>query len=188
MSAAGSRRRCMRRSLRGSPGTSPKRSQSAGHLFDLTDFLSFRATGSLTRSACTATCKFGPISRMRNGGPDEFFGSVGLGFLKDDDYALIGAHAGAAGRAARAGTDGRGSGGDGLAARDAGRRRADRRPRRRCGHAWRARRRRPRRSAAAARADPRHLIVLHGAFGRAALRRGRVGTAFLRAGARSMAR
>ena len=69
----------------------PETIAKAGHVFDLTDFLSFRATGSLTRSACTATCKFGYLAHEKRW-PDEFFDSVGLGFLKDDDYALIGAH------------------------------------------------------------------------------------------------
>ena len=69
----------------------PETIAKAGHVFDLTDFLSFRATGSLTRSACTATCKFGYLAHEKRW-PDEFFDSVGLGFLKDNDYALIGAH------------------------------------------------------------------------------------------------
>ena len=69
----------------------PETIAKAGHVFDLTDFLSFRATGSLTRSACTATCKFGYLAHEKRW-PDEFFDSVGLGFLKDDDYALIGAY------------------------------------------------------------------------------------------------
>ena len=62
----------------------------AGHFFDLTDFLSFRATGSLIRSACPATCKFGYLAHERRW-PEEFFDSIGLGFLKDDHYARIGA-------------------------------------------------------------------------------------------------
>src|SRR5579872_1961560 len=62
----------------------------AGHFFDLTDFLSFRATGSLTRSACTATCKFGYLGHEKRW-PDEFFDSVGLGFLEDANHARIGA-------------------------------------------------------------------------------------------------
>jgi D-ribulokinase len=62
----------------------------AGHFFDLTDFLSFRATGSLTRSACPATCKFGYLAHEKRW-PDEFFDSVGLSFLKCDHYARIGA-------------------------------------------------------------------------------------------------
>jgi D-ribulokinase len=62
----------------------------ARHLFDLTDFLSFRATGSLIRSTCTATCKFGYLAHEKRW-PDEFFDSAGLGFLKAGNYALIGA-------------------------------------------------------------------------------------------------
>jgi D-ribulokinase len=69
----------------------PETVAKAGRFFDLTDFLSFRATGSPTRSACTATCKFGYLAHEKRW-PDEFFDSVGLGFLKGDDYALIGAH------------------------------------------------------------------------------------------------
>ena len=61
----------------------PETIARAGHFFDLTDFLSFRATGSLIRSACPATCKFGYLAHERRW-PDEFFDSVGLGFLKDD--------------------------------------------------------------------------------------------------------
>jgi D-ribulokinase len=68
----------------------PKTIGAAGHFFDLTDFLSFRATGSLTRSACPATCKFGYLAHVTRW-PDEFFDSVGLGFLKDENYARIGA-------------------------------------------------------------------------------------------------
>ena len=68
----------------------PETIAKAGHVFDLTDFLSFRATGSLTRSACTATCKFGYLAHEKRW-PDEFFDGVGLSFLKDDDHALIGA-------------------------------------------------------------------------------------------------
>ncbi|MGC2787694.1 MAG: FGGY family pentulose kinase [Roseiarcus sp.] len=68
----------------------PQTIAEAGHFFDLTDFLSFRATGSLTRSACPATCKFGYLAHEKRW-PDEFFDSVGLGFLKDDRHARIGA-------------------------------------------------------------------------------------------------
>jgi D-ribulokinase len=68
----------------------PETIGAAGHFFDLTDFLSFRATGSLTRSACPATCKFGYLAHERRW-PDEFFNSIGLGFLEDDNYARIGA-------------------------------------------------------------------------------------------------
>jgi D-ribulokinase len=68
----------------------PETIAKAGHFFDLTDFLSFRATGSLTRSACPATCKFGYLAHEKRW-PDEFFDSIGLGFLKDDHYARVGA-------------------------------------------------------------------------------------------------
>ena len=67
----------------------PETIAKAGHFFDLTDFLSFRATGSLTRSACPAACKFGYFAHEKRW-PDEFFDSIGLGFLKDDNYARIG--------------------------------------------------------------------------------------------------
>jgi D-ribulokinase len=68
----------------------PEAIAAAGHFFDLTDYLSFRATGSLTRSACPAACKFGYLAHEKRW-PDAFFDSVGLGFLKEDDYARIGA-------------------------------------------------------------------------------------------------
>jgi D-ribulokinase len=68
----------------------PETIANAGHFFDLTDFLSFSATGSLTRSACPVTCKFGYLAHEKRW-PDEFFDSVGLGFLKGDHYARIGA-------------------------------------------------------------------------------------------------
>ena len=62
----------------------PETIAKAGHFLDLTDYLSFRATGSLTRSACPATCKFGYLAHEKRW-PDEFFDSIGLGFLKDDN-------------------------------------------------------------------------------------------------------
>ena len=70
----------------------PETIAKAGHFFDLTDFLSFRATGSLTRSACPAACKFGYLAHEKRW-PDEFFDSIGLGFLKDDHHARIGSAA-----------------------------------------------------------------------------------------------
>ncbi len=68
----------------------PEAIAKAGHFFDLTDFLSFRATGSLERSACPATCKFAYLAHEKRW-PDEFFDGIGLGFLKDDHYKRIGA-------------------------------------------------------------------------------------------------
>lgn len=68
----------------------PETMAKAGHFFDLTDFLSFRATGSLKRSACPATCKFAYLAHEKRW-PDEFFDTIGLGFLKEDNYARLGA-------------------------------------------------------------------------------------------------
>ncbi len=69
---------------------SPEVIDRAAHFFDLTDFLSFRATGSLRRSVCTVTCKFGYLAHEKRWAGD-FFDAIGLGFLKDDNYARIGA-------------------------------------------------------------------------------------------------
>ena len=74
----------------------PETVRRAGHFFDLTDFLTYRATGSLRRSLCTATCKFGYLAHEKQW-PDEFFDSVGLGFLSEDNYARIGAETAAPG-------------------------------------------------------------------------------------------
>jgi len=74
----------------------PETIAKAGHFFDLTDFLSFRATGSLKRSACPATCKFAYLAHEKRW-PDEFLDRVGLGFLKHDNYARIGAEPAAPG-------------------------------------------------------------------------------------------
>src|SRR4029077_8630602 len=38
---------------------------AAGHFFDLADFLSWRATGSLARSMCTVTCKWNFLAHER---------------------------------------------------------------------------------------------------------------------------
>jgi D-ribulokinase len=60
------------------------------HFFGLTDFLTFRATGSLTRSLCSATCKFGYLAHEKRW-PREFFESVGLGALGKDGFSRLGA-------------------------------------------------------------------------------------------------
>jgi D-ribulokinase len=60
------------------------------HFFGLTDFLTFRATGSLTRSLCSATCKFGYLAHEKRW-PREFFESVGLGALGKDGLSRLGA-------------------------------------------------------------------------------------------------
>ena len=164
----------------------PEMIAEAGHFFDLTDFLSYRATGSLTRSTCTTTCKFGYL-----GAGKTMAGRIlRLRGSRLPQTRRLRPHwrsSGAAGRAAWPGTDRRVRGRDGLAAGNSGRRGAGRRPRGRRGHAGRARGRGAGRSAPAPGADPRHLVELHGALGRAAIRRRRMGTAFRGADSRSMA-
>ncbi|TJW93929.1 MAG: ribulokinase, partial [Mesorhizobium sp.] len=53
----------------------------AGYLFDLTDFLSWKATGSLARSQCTLTAKWTYLAHEETGWRHDFFQAVGLGDL-----------------------------------------------------------------------------------------------------------
>jgi D-ribulokinase len=56
---------------------------------DLTDYLTWRATGSLVRSSCTVTCKWAYLPHL--GGWDAgFFERIGLGSLADNKFARIG--------------------------------------------------------------------------------------------------
>ena len=67
----------------------PSTYRSAGHFFDLADYLSFRATGSTTRSICTLACKWNFLAHeLRWSG--NYFERVGLGDLASDNYAKIG--------------------------------------------------------------------------------------------------
>jgi len=68
----------------------PRVFAAAGHFFDLADFLTFRATGSLARSACTVACKWLYLARERRW-PQDFFAGVGLGALGGPGFARIGA-------------------------------------------------------------------------------------------------
>jgi D-ribulokinase len=68
----------------------PRVFASAGHFFDLTDFLTFRATGSLARSACTVACKWLYLTRERRW-PQDFFAGVGLEALGGPGFTRIGA-------------------------------------------------------------------------------------------------
>jgi D-ribulokinase len=68
----------------------PETFGKAAHFVGLTDFLTFRATGSLTRSLCTVACKFSYLAHEKRW-PGEFFKSVGLGALCDDGFARLGA-------------------------------------------------------------------------------------------------
>ncbi|HZZ61384.1 MAG TPA: FGGY family pentulose kinase [Roseiarcus sp.] len=68
----------------------PETFARAMHFLGLTDWLSFRATGSLARSLCTATCKFGYLAHERRW-PGEFLASVGLRALSAEGFARLGA-------------------------------------------------------------------------------------------------
>jgi len=61
----------------------------AAHFLGLTDWLSFRATGSLARSLCTVACKFSYLAHERRW-PGEFFDSIGLGALSGEGFAPLG--------------------------------------------------------------------------------------------------
>jgi D-ribulokinase len=68
----------------------PRTFAEAAHFLDLTDFLTYRATGSLARSACTVTCKWTYLAQERRWSRD-FFDSVGLGALAGGGFSRIGA-------------------------------------------------------------------------------------------------
>jgi D-ribulokinase len=63
--------------------------EAAWQFFDLTDFLTWRATGDLSRSTCTVTCKWTYLAHERRW-DESYFRSVGLGVLADEGFARIG--------------------------------------------------------------------------------------------------
>src|SRR3982075_2596409 len=67
----------------------PSTYNSAGHFFDLADYLSFRATGSTARSVCTLACKWNFLAHERRWS-DSYFERIGLGDLTSGGYAKIG--------------------------------------------------------------------------------------------------
>ena len=67
----------------------PKAFRSAGHFFDLTDFLSWRSTGSLARSNCTVTCKWMYLAHERRWS-DTFLSAVGLDEFVAEAHQRIG--------------------------------------------------------------------------------------------------
>ena len=69
----------------------------AGHLFDLADFLGWKATGSLARSQCTLTAKWTYLAHEAPGWQEDFFDTVGL--------ADLFGHAGLPDRASPVGAD-----------------------------------------------------------------------------------
>jgi FGGY-family pentulose kinase len=67
----------------------PAATKRAAHFFDLPDFLTWQATGSLARSLCSTVCKWtylGHEARWDEG----FFRAIGLGALADEGFARIG--------------------------------------------------------------------------------------------------
>ncbi|CAN7631581.1 FGGY-family carbohydrate kinase [Neorhizobium sp. LjRoot104] len=67
----------------------PRSFADAGHFFDLADYLTWRATGSLSRSACTVTCKWTYLAHEKRW-DGQYFRAVGLGELADEDFKRIG--------------------------------------------------------------------------------------------------
>ncbi|CAN7414705.1 FGGY-family carbohydrate kinase [Mesorhizobium caraganae] len=67
----------------------PATFDAAEHFFDLTDYLTWRSTGSLERSICTLTCKWTYLGHERRW-DDAYFRAIGLGALADEGFARIG--------------------------------------------------------------------------------------------------
>jgi D-ribulokinase len=67
----------------------PDTYRRAGHFFDLTDFLTWRASGSTARSICTITCKWTYLAHEKRWSK-QFFEDVGLAALGENDFARIG--------------------------------------------------------------------------------------------------
>ncbi|WP_112322902.1 FGGY-family carbohydrate kinase [Oceanibium sediminis] len=61
----------------------------AWQFMDLTDFLTWRASGDLARSICTVTCKWTYMGHEGGWDPD-YFRTVGLGDLADEGFSRIG--------------------------------------------------------------------------------------------------
>lgn len=63
--------------------------ERAGYFFDLTDFLTWQATGSLSRSICTVVCKWTYLAHEKRW-DDSYFNLIGLGDLVTGGYQKIG--------------------------------------------------------------------------------------------------
>src|SRR5260370_23924928 len=67
----------------------PSSYRSAGHFFDLADYLSFRATGSTRRSICTLACKWNFLAHEQRWS-NSSFDRIGLDDLASAHYPKIG--------------------------------------------------------------------------------------------------
>lgn len=72
----------------------PKSWERTAHFFDLPDYLTYRATGVLTRSLCSMTCKWTylahEVAEGRPGWQADFFEAIGLHELTENNFARIG--------------------------------------------------------------------------------------------------
>lgn len=80
----------------------PEIFEKAWQFMDLTDFLTWRASGDLARSACTVTCKWTYMAQEGSWDTD-YFRSIGLGELANEGFQRIGADVVPAGSALGAG-------------------------------------------------------------------------------------
>ena len=67
----------------------PAEYTAAEHFFDLTDYLTWRATGDLARSICTVTCKWTYLAH-ENRWDKSYFEEIGLSDLAETNFARIG--------------------------------------------------------------------------------------------------
>ncbi|KAF8773195.1 FGGY carbohydrate kinase domain-containing [Argiope bruennichi] len=72
----------------------PEQWKKAGYFFDLPDFLTWKATGSLERSLCSLVCKWTYIAGTKKGEgwQDDFWKSIGLEDLISRNYDKIGSN------------------------------------------------------------------------------------------------
>lgn len=76
--------------------------QAAWQFFDLTDYLTWRASGDLARSSCTVTCKWTYLAHESRWDTN-YFRAIGLAELADEGFARIGQSVVSAGTALGAG-------------------------------------------------------------------------------------
>lgn len=67
----------------------PETFEAAWQFFDLADFLTWRATDDLARSACTLSCKWTYLTHEQRWDPS-YFRQIGLGELADERFSRIG--------------------------------------------------------------------------------------------------